>query len=231
MSEIIVNSFSELHDLASSFASTHPIYRGVSNKSYELLTRFGRSIINNKNFRKDHNTFKYDVSTKEKAILMEFKNRSTPYLDVDPVNEWEWLALAQHHGLPTRLMDWTTNPLVAAYFAIAHNTSDSDSAIYVIHDRLKLGRALLDKSPFEIKAPTVFHPRHITPRITAQSGLFTVHAELENPFSCEGLEKWILKKECKTKLEITLSRYGIEVATMFPGLGGIADSIVNNYGL
>ncbi|MFA6414013.1 MAG: FRG domain-containing protein [Syntrophales bacterium] len=232
MKEKTINSVGELHDLAASFTQSHPIFRGVSDESYELLTRFSRSIINNKKLREKASTFSYIVdSAKEKAALSDFRNRSTPYLAFDPVNEWEWLAIAQHHGLPTRMMDWTTNPLVAAYFATTHNPSHSDSAIYVIVEQYKLGRAPLNQSPFDIEAPIVFHPRHTTPRITAQSGLFTVHAELEQPFNCEGLEKWVIKKECRIEIEIMLSLYGIEPASMFPGLDGIAASIVKDFGL
>ena len=151
MREEIVTSAAELHDLASSYARTHPIFRGVSDASYELLSRFGRSIIKNKEFREKSPDFSYVVdSRKEKAILTDFINQSAPYLTFDPANEWEWLAIAQHHGLPTRMMDWTKNPLVAAYFATTHNRSLSDSAIYVISDHSKLGRAPLDQSPFEL---------------------------------------------------------------------------------
>ena len=232
MQEKIVTSVDDLHNLASSFHTSHPIFRGVSDASYELLTRFGRSIINNKKLRKEVSTYSYIVdSATEETVLREFKNQSTPYITFQPVNEWEWLAIAQHHSLPTRLMDWTTNPLVAAYFATAYNHSNSDSAIYAISHLYELGQAPLDKSPFEIEAPTVFRPRHLTPRITAQSGLFTVHTELEQPFMCKGLEKWILKEECKIKMKLVLSRYGIEHAAMFPGLDGIANSIADSYGL
>jgi hypothetical protein len=232
MQEKIITDFNDLHVLASSFPTGHPIFRGVRDASYKLLTRFGRSIIRNKKFREEDSTYDYIVSSKyEKVVLREFENRSTPYITFQPVNEWEWLAIAQHHGLPTRLMDWTKNPLVAAYFATVDDLSRSDSAIYVISDHYKLGHAPLNKSPFEIKEPTVFYPRHVTSRITAQSGLFTVHTELEQPFMCEGLEKWILKEECKIKMKLVLSRYGIEHAAMFPGLDGIANSIADSYGL
>ncbi len=181
MKEEYVSSAAELHDLASSFTKTHPIFRGVSDASYELLSRFGRSIIKNKDLREENPDFTYVVdSGKEKVILTDFINQSAPYLTFDPANEWEWLAIAQHHGLPTRMMDWTKNPLVAAFFATSHNPSSSDSAIYVISDHHELGRAPLDQSPFEIDKTTVFHPRHITSRITAQSGIFTAISEFPN---------------------------------------------------
>ncbi|NQT74192.1 MAG: FRG domain-containing protein [Chloroflexi bacterium] len=232
MKEKIVNSVVSLHDMTSSYAEAHPIFRGVSNESFELLTRFGRSIIGNKEDREKLSNYLYTVDSEtEEVVLTQFRNRSMPYLAFDPANEWEWLAIAQHHGLPTRMMDWTKNPLVAAYFATAYNPSDSDSAIYVIRNQYAFGQAPLDQSPFRIETTTVFHPRHVTPRITAQSGLFTVHNELESPFECEGLEKWIIKEECKIDIAIMLLRYGIEPASMFPGLDGIADSLVADYGL
>jgi hypothetical protein len=84
------------------------VYRGSAHAEQPLLTSLERLG----GMKPPHT--KSDL---EEHILRNFIRYSRPYLGTEPVNDWEHLVSAQHHGVPTRLLDWSYSPLIAAFFA------------------------------------------------------------------------------------------------------------------
>jgi hypothetical protein len=78
------------------------LYRGHKSVEYKLIPSIGRKQFLNNTLEKN-----------ELTLLKHFKDSVVPFLKHVPDDEWEWIAIAQHYGLPTRLLDWSYNPLIA----------------------------------------------------------------------------------------------------------------------
>lgn len=214
MKEFRVKSFAEFHECIERYDQKFTVFRGVNNAAYELVPKFGRTDTKVKG--------KPDKT--ERAMLDLFQDRSVPYLSFTPRNDWEWIGLMQHHGAPTRLLDWSRNPLVAAYFAVESEGS-SDSAVYAWRSKERPVNIKTDGHPFSVTEVRKFIPAHVSERIIAQAGLFTVHPSPFTPMVSNTLEKIILLQSFRKAMKDTLFRYGVHRAALFPGLDGLADHL------
>lgn len=203
--------------------SDEVVFRGQPAKK-PLMPRIGRS-----SFRP-----RRAIETDEKEMLEHFRSRSLPYLTVTPHNNWEWLALAQHHGMATRLLDWTQNPLAALWFAAhAPTQRKCDGEVWYFSVRAGDRHATGNRDcPFDITRTWVVRPRHIAPRITRQAGWFTVHhtagrrpafvpLEANQQFKAR-LHRLVIPHECFSQIRSTLDRCGIHRASLMPDLSGLA---------
>lgn len=156
------------------------VFRGIGDPRFALLPSIGR-IPN------------YSLA-RERSVLAGFR-RAVPLHQPDSgFRDWEYLALAQHHGVPTRLLDWSTNPLVAAYFAVfslpGTRKVELDGAVVsavpersavacrIVATRVRRAQMLdidRDNDPFSETVVRFLQPRTISSRIGSQSGLFSLH--------------------------------------------------------
>lgn len=173
-----------------------------------------------------------DIRRFEKAIFSDFKKRAIPFLKNSSYDDWNLLAVAQHFGLPTRLLDWTENPLMALWFATKKDIRSTEKAVVWAFDPEEEDIVdENDKSPFSGQRTKVFSPNHISERIVAQSGWFTCHkltsankfiAFERNKHYQDCISKLTIPAQLFPEIRVKLNSMGINASTVYPDLEGVS---------
>lgn len=216
-------------------------YRGHANSKFYLLA----SLLRYKN-----------GIDKEKQLFTDFRKFSDRILKRRE-SEWETLFEMQHHGVPTRLLDWSETFGIALFFAATYNLShhpDQDAAIYLLNplalnkisgireifvvprDDEKFGYTKIywDHSPFAATAPIAIEPILLNDRMLAQRGMFTVHHDeidpIEDKFP-QAIKKVILPTTAVRAAIEFLELSNLNMFSVFPDLAGLSDYLKSTSGL
>lgn len=196
-----VKTLKDFGEAVEGFISTADVrwYRGIGDSSFFLTP----SLFRHPNIA----TLK--SLELEQQLIIRFRQRSIPYINQRIEDDWELLFLMQHHGVPTRLLDWSENPYIALYFALTSCRKDPltnnypDCCVWSL-DPIMWNRTVMDhisytdgvlvttddrisghkpgiKDTLHSKKPVAMYGSYNSPRIVAQRGAFTVFGSDINP--------------------------------------------------
>ena len=240
-----VRSLAEFVDVASRVTSVWcrhvefiPWFRGQHRASRPLLP----SLYRDENRR-----------VKEFDCRFDFKYRGLPLLDGaarEPKSEWDWYFLMQHHGVPTRLLDWSESALVALYFAVADSSEREDAAVWMldpwaINVRIaNIGKRIFGGEDPELQPylpsvygsklpdpPVALQAPYASRRIAAQKSCFTLHGSDRTPLNkypqlASRLYQIVIAKGAIRRIQRALELSGVTQSTVFPDLSNLAAELL-----
>jgi len=187
------------HDPVSGRIRDTSVYRGSGHAHWPLLTSLDRLGGIERPHTKAH---------LEEHILRNFIRSSRLFMRAAPANDWELLVAAQHHGVPTRLLDWSYSPLIAAHFATLAGPPDTDKVVWrlnwrrvhehfglppfaflvqdlaaMLHARgiRSIGELMARREHDGARFVCMLDPPALDDRIVAQSATFTISTDKSRP--------------------------------------------------
>jgi hypothetical protein len=200
-----------------SHALANWVFRGHSEVGYTLVPKIGRDPK------------LYSVA-KEERVFRNFRRRAPAVARIGDLDLWDMLALGQHHGIPTRLLDWTTSGLIAAHFAVcnrAHERSDAQVIGCLLRDSDVVAQ---DPAvhPFATSGVKFLFPRTVAPRLLTQRALFSIHSNpvtawhdpMKDPKHAFTIAYW-----AKRYFRRRLFYLGVDPQHVMGGLDGLSSTI------
>lgn len=216
-------------------------YRGHSKAAWELLPTLGR-VAKFSCFDK--------LDGLETAINFDFEIRAGSLLHED-ASDWTKIFAMQHHGLPTRILDWTETFSIALYFAIKDATDEcavwaldpfklneesfGNSELYTPSNlRGTYSEYFLDREKqLEGKAVAISPLRH-NPRVFNQRSGFTLHENITDPLETlfpKALTKILIPKDAIKDAKKFLKLSSVSEFSLFPDLDGLSRELMREYGI
>ena len=256
MQEITIKNLKEYRNLINSHGLREWIYRGQNNYGYSLESSLFRVLERNKDIQYPIEPLKKNMYRLgyEKEMLESFKRRCHIFLQSFPDKDLnlDWLALMQHYGAPTRLLDFTFSPYIALYFAIS-GAGNAPVSVFCINrveleDRIEkkfniceeditksFNRKLADMKDIKNAFLFSYEPKFVNERLFVQQGLFLVSNSLH--FSHDAILKEIADDDIYIKIKIEhkafkeiineLYKMNISATTLYPGFEGFCKSFEN----
>ena len=247
----LIKTLEEFLDYLSYLMETWDIkevwYRGVAKSTYGLIPSIYRPA-----------RWSYDPVAATN-MFNAFIRQGKAIIPSGQHTKWHWYHIMQHHGLPTRMLDWTQGALIALYFALKDWDNSHTPCVWVLNpfwlnhastgcrwifdtddllqtDQDEIVREYLEDHSDLPDLPIAVIPPHINERIVAQKSVFTVQGRLHNGLRAvgkqidnQGLVQLRISNAVAPELKWKLTVGGLTETTLFPDLEGLAREVGSYY--